>query len=144
MSSGQDDAKRVARILLVDDNADNQALMRIILEAEGFLISTAASGAEALDLVAREQPDLVLLDWIMPDMDGYQVASSIKSSDATRHTPIIVLSGMDDTKTRVRAQSAGADDFLAKPLDLAALRRRVRELLPRDALPPLSTSAALS
>ncbi len=144
MNPGSDVAERAAKILLVDDNADNRALMQIILESDGFLISTAASGAEALASVAREHPDLVLLDWIMPDMDGYEVASGIKGCAATKHIPIIVLSGMDDGKTRVRAQSAGADDFLAKPLDLAALRRRVRELLPTHALPPLAGSEALS
>ncbi len=144
MNPVSDVANRAARILLVDDNADNRALLQIILESDGFFISTAASGAEALASVAGEHPDLVLLDWIMPDMDGYEVASGIKGSAATKHIPIIVLSGMDDSKTRARAQSAGADDFLAKPLDLAALRRRVRELLPRHALPPLAASDARS
>ena len=143
MNPGSDVANRAVRILLVDDNPDNRALLQIILESDGFSISTAASGAEALASVAREHPDLVLLDWIMPDMDGSEVASGIKGSADTKHIPIIVLSGMDDRKTRVRAQSAGADDFLAKPLDLAALRRRVRELLP-DALPPPAGTETLS
>jgi len=134
--------KPTGRILLVDDNPDNTALLSIVLEAEGFRISTASSGQMALELVARQPPHLVLLDWIMPDINGYEVTRLIKGSAATQHVPIIILSGMDDQATRLRAKSAGAAHFLTKPIDLAELRQRVRELLSPEHAPDVTDALA--
>ena len=134
--------KPTGRILLVDDNPDNTALLSIVLEAEGFRISTASSGQMALELVARQPPHLMLLDWIMPDINGYEVTRLIKGSAATQHVPIIILSGMDDQATRLRAKSAGAAHFLTKPIDLAELRQRVRELLSPEHAPDVTDALA--
>ena len=134
--------KPAARILLVDDNPDNTALLSIVLEAEGFRISIASSGQMALELVARQPPHLVLLDWILPDINGYEVTRLIKGSAATQHVPIIILSGMDDQATRLRAKSAGAAHFLTKPIDLAELRQRVRELLSPEHAPDVTDALA--
>jgi DNA-binding response OmpR family regulator len=86
---------------------------------EGFVVLTAASGTEALALVAREPPDIVLLDVMMPGLDGYQVATALKGDAATRHIPVILLTGLDDYQARTLGSSAGADDFLSRPLDRA-------------------------
>ena len=85
-----------ARILIVDDERQNRDVLEIMLAPEGFVLLSAASGEEALDVVARQPPDLILLDVLMPGMDGYQVASTIKNNVATKHIPVIMVSAMDD------------------------------------------------
>src|SRR6266567_1300548 len=89
----------------------------------------ARNGEEALATVLREPPDLILLDVMMQGMDGYQVASAIKSNPATRNIPLIMLTALDDRDARMAGLSSGAEDFLTKPLDCAELRVRVRNLL---------------
>jgi DNA-binding response OmpR family regulator len=116
-------------ILIVDDERQNRDLLEVMLAPEGFRLLTAASGEEALAIVAREQPDLVLLDVLMPRMDGYEVAASIKGNLATRNIPVIMVTGMDDHDAKMLVQGAGAEDFLAKPVDRAELCTRVKSLL---------------
>jgi diguanylate cyclase len=116
------------RVLIVDDERQNRELLGIMLAPEGFVVLTAASGTEALALVAREPPDIVLLDVMMPGLDGYQVAAALKGDAATRHIPVILLSGLDDHQARTLGSSAGADDFLSRPLDREELCARVRTL----------------
>jgi CheY-like chemotaxis protein len=118
-----------ARILIVDDDDNNRQLLQIMLVPEGYLLSTAASGEEALSTVGEEPPDLILLDVIMPGMDGYQVATELKGDVATRHIPVIMLTAMDDRDARKRGQSVGAAGFLSKPVDRAELCLWVRDLL---------------
>jgi len=118
-----------ARILIVDDERHNRELLEIMLSAEGFVLMTAASGEEALALVATQQPDLVLLDVMMPDMDGHQVAARLKSDPVTRNIPIIMITALDDRTARMIGLRAGAEDFLTKPVDRAELSVRVRNLL---------------
>jgi PleD family two-component response regulator len=117
------------RILIVDDERPNRQLLEIMLGPEGFLLATAASGEEALASVAQQRPDLILIDVLMPRMDGYEVAAAIKGDLATRNIPIILISGLDDSNARMLGGSAGADDFLTKPVDRAELCMRVRKLL---------------
>jgi PAS domain S-box-containing protein len=100
-----------------------------MLGQEGFQLLTAASGEEALALVAREPPDLILLDVMMPGMDGYAVASALKANHDTKNIPIIVVTALDDREAMMRGLSAGAEDFLSKPVDRAELHTRVRNLL---------------
>jgi CheY-like chemotaxis protein len=122
-------AARQARILVVDDERQNRQLLEVILEGEGYHVLTAASGREALEKIAGELPDLVLLDVMMPGMDGYQVASLIKADAATKSIPVILLTALDDRSSRSHGLSAGAEDFLTKPIDRAELCLRVRKLL---------------
>ena len=118
-----------ARILIVDDERPNRQLLEIMLAPEGFHLRTAASGEEALAMVAEKPPDLILLDIMMPGMDGYQVAARIKGDLSTKNIPVIMITALDDRDARMRGLSAGAEDFLTKPVDRAELSVRVRNLL---------------
>ena len=129
MNPTPDRADHLARILIVDDERPNRQLLEVMLKPEGFQLLTAASGEEALAIVAREPPDLVLLDIMMPGMDGYQVAGTIKGSPATKSIPIIMVTALDDRDARILGLSAGAEDFLTKPVDRVELCVRVRNLL---------------
>ena len=129
MSPESDSPAPPSRILVVDDDRDNRELLDVILSWEGFLVLTAASGLEALDSVALQRPDLILLDVMMPGMNGYQVATRIRGDLATKRVSIIMLTALADRDARALGMSAGADDFLTKPLDRAELVLRVRKLL---------------
>ena len=118
-----------AKILIVDDELKNRELLKVLLKMEGYLILTANSGEEALEIVARNPPDLILLDVMMPDMDGYRVANKIKSDASTKSIPIIMVTALDDRNSKLRGLDAGAEDFLTKPVDRAELWVRVRNLL---------------
>jgi len=120
-----------ARILIVDDERQNRQLLEIMLAPEGFVLLTAASGEEALAMVEMEAPDLILLDIMMPRMDGYQAVARIKGNLATRNIPVIMLTALDDHDARLLVQSAGAEGYLTKPVDRTELCIRVRNLLPR-------------
>jgi diguanylate cyclase len=120
---------RLRRILIVDDEIDNLELLKVALAHKGFLLVTAAGGVEALAAVARELPDLILLDGMMPGMTGFEVASKLKGDLATQNIPIIIVTAMDYPTARKLARSAGAEDVISKPMALADLRARVRNLL---------------
>lgn len=118
-----------ATILIVDDELKNRKLLTLLLESEGYTTECAESGEEALAMIARAPPDLMLLDVRMPGLDGYQVASSLKSRPATAHIPIIMVTARVDRESRVIGLDAGAEEFLSKPVDRVELRLRVRNLL---------------
>ena len=124
----------VARILIVDDERVNRELLQVLLRPEGYVLSTASSGEEALAAIAEQHPDLVLLDVMMPGMDGYQVATTLKGDVATSSIPVIMVTALDDRNARMLALSAGAEEFLTKPLERAELCVRVRNLLRLKAL----------
>src|ERR1700737_3061359 len=117
------------RILIVDDERHNVELLKVMLKPEGYLLLTASNGEEALGLLAEQQPDLILLDVMMPGMDGYVVAGKIKENLATRNIPVIMLTALDDRNAKMLGLNAGAEDFLTKPVDRAELCVRVRNLL---------------
>ena len=119
------------RILIVDDERNNRKLLEVMLLAEGYILLTAETGEEALAIAAEHLPDLMLLDIMMPGMDGYQVTAQIKANDRTRNTLVILLSALDDQNSRKHGLSAGADDFLTKPVDRSELCARVSALLDR-------------
>jgi DNA-binding response OmpR family regulator len=121
----------MTRVLIVDDERRNRDLLAIMLAPEGFELSTAATVEEALTLVARQPPDVILLDVMMPGMDGYQMAAAIKGNPATRHVAIVMITGRDDPQTRSLAMKAGADDFFTRPVDRTELCERLRALLRR-------------
>jgi PAS domain S-box-containing protein len=118
-----------ARILIVDDDSQNRRLLTVMLTAKNYQLQTAASGEEALALVATQPPDLILLDVMMPGMDGNEVASTLKLNPATKNIPIIMVTALSDHDARMVALRAGAADFLSKPVDRAELCVRVRNLL---------------
>jgi two-component system, cell cycle response regulator len=117
-----------ARILVVDDIPANVKLLEARLSAEYFDVVTAYSGVEALALCERAECDIVLLDVMMPDMDGFEVCRRLKSNPATHHIPVVMVTALDQPSDRVRGLEAGADDFLTKPVTDVALVSRVRSL----------------
>jgi CheY-like chemotaxis protein len=117
------------RILIVDDERKNRQLLEVLLGAEGYALESAASGDEALAIVARQAPDLVLLDIMMPGMNGYQVAAAIKADAATRHVRVVMLSALDDRNSQAHGLKVGADAFLTKPVNRVELCALVRSLL---------------
>ena len=118
-----------ARILVVDDLAPNRRLLEVKLAAEYYDVVEAASGAAALDLAECGDLDLILLDAIMPEMDGFECCRRLKSHPRTWHIPIIMVTAMEGADDRIRGLEAGADDFIAKPVDDFNLMTRVRALL---------------
>jgi len=121
--------KDPARILVVDDTPANVKLLSDLLMYKGYEVVTAASGAGALEKVETEQPDLVLLDILMPGMDGYEVCRAIRKNPATEILPVVMVTSLDPAEERINGLEAGADDFLAKPVDEHELLVRVRSLL---------------
>lgn len=119
----------IPRILIVDDERRNRQLLEVMLSQEGYELVTANSGLEALDSVAAHRPDLILLDVMMPGLNGYEVAATLKVDPATRHIPIIILTALDDRNSRIHGLTAGAEEFLTKPVNRHELCLRVRNLL---------------
>jgi two-component system cell cycle response regulator len=117
-----------ARVLVVDDVPANVRLLEARLTAEYFDVITAMSGKEALAICERAECDLVLLDVMMPDMDGLEVCRRLKSNPATHHIPVVMVTALDQPSDKVRGLEAGADDFLTKPISELALIARVRSL----------------
>ncbi len=117
-----------ARILVVDDIPANVRLLEAKLMAEYFEVLTASDGYAALEVANEQAPDLILLDVMMPGMDGFEVAERLKAEPKTRHIPIVMITALTDTADRVRGLEAGADDFLSKPVNDIALFARVRSL----------------
>ncbi len=118
-----------ARVLVVDDILSNVKLLEAKLTAEYFEVVTAFSGQEALERIEEHEPDIVLLDVMMPGMDGFEVCRRIKHNPRTAHVPVVMVTALDQPSDRVMGLEAGADDFLTKPVDDAALFARVRSLV---------------
>jgi len=118
-----------ARVLVVDDTPLNVKLLVAKLTAEYYLVESAVDGPSALAAVKTFQPDIVLLDIMMPGMDGFEVCRRLKADRASQHIPIVMVTALSDQADRIRGLDAGADDFLTKPVDDIALFARVRSLI---------------
>jgi two-component system, cell cycle sensor histidine kinase and response regulator CckA len=129
MRAGPDLGQRAACILIVDDDANNRNLLELMLASEGFVLETAHSGEQALACIESRAPDLILLDLLMPGLNGYEVAAKLKGAHATENIPIIMITAADAREARLLGLSAGAEDFLTRPVDRAELCMRVRNLL---------------
>jgi DNA-binding response OmpR family regulator len=123
-----------ARILVVDDNEDNREVLRRRLERQGYAVEQAADGLEALARVAAAPFDLLLLDVLMPGLDGFEVLKRLKAGDTTAHLPVIMISALDDMASIVRCIEAGAEDYLPKPFDAVLLRARIGASLEKKRL----------
>jgi pilus assembly protein CpaE len=140
-----------AKILVVDDDPNVQRLLQYTLKQEGYDVVTASDGTEGFRMWDAEAPDLILLDVMLPKLDGYQVAAKIRADEGpSTHVPIIMLTAEREVEQKVRGLRAGADDYLIKPFHPAELMARIKSLLarfaPRDALvgrPPLGRVLAL-
>jgi len=123
-----------AKILVVDDTPHNVKLLRDLLEVKGYAVATAASGEEALTRLPLENPDLVLLDVMMPGMSGYDVCRKLREKPETALLPVVLCTSLDPQQERVKGIEAGADDFLNKPVNQPELFARVKSLLRVKAL----------
>jgi diguanylate cyclase (GGDEF)-like protein len=117
------------RILVVDDHQDNVELLRARLESWGYAVDTAADGLQALQAVETSAPDLILLDVMMPTIDGNEVARRIKQNPGLPFIPIIMQTALDSTESKVEGLEAGADDYITKPIEFAELKARLRSML---------------
>ncbi|MFZ1060198.1 MAG: two-component system response regulator [Candidatus Rokuibacteriota bacterium] len=122
-------ARGPAKLLVVDDDERNRKYLHALLRAEGYITVEAANGHDALEQARLEQPAVVLLDVMMPGMDGYEVARQMKADPATSTIPIVMVTALADRDSRLRGLGAGAEEFVSKPVDSLELRVRVRNLL---------------
>lgn len=117
------------KILITDDDPCNVMLMETLLETNGYEIRSATSGQAALDAVAIDQPDLILLDLMMPGMDGFEVVRRLKANPATARILIIMVTALDDNGSRTRLAAAGVSEVINKPLDRWTLQACINKLL---------------
>ncbi len=122
------------KILIVDDNADLLELLRLSFKEAGYSIATATNGIEALKKAASLAPDLVLLDLVLPEMDGFAVCETLRRSPATANTPILLMSGLTSQLSRLAGLESGGTDFVTKPVSPSELVSKTKRLLrPRRA-----------
>jgi len=120
---------RHPKILIVDDNKENIDLIAYFLKPQNYQIFTAVDGVEALSQVEQVQPDIILLDIMLPKMDGFQVCERIKKNLETRFIPVIMITALKELKDKIRSLEVGADDFISKPFENVELLTRVKSLL---------------
>ncbi len=120
------------KILVVDDSTTNVVLLEAILDERGYIIETALNAKEAFALIAKETPDLILLDLLMPKISGFDFLEKIRNDEKTKNTPVIVVSALTDDENVNKIMKMGAVDFVKKPIDLQYLVDRVEGILHRS------------
>ena len=128
-SAAKQGTRMPEKVLVVDDEADARVPLVMLLRREGFEVRDASDGESALAECASFRPDLILLDILMPGMNGFEVCRRIKATPETRLTPVVLITGLSGTEERIKGINAGADDFLSKPIDFNELLARTRSLL---------------
>jgi phosphate regulon transcriptional regulator PhoB len=128
-------------ILIVEDETDIADLVKYHLDKEGLVARTVGDGKQALDLIAREPPDLIILDLMLPGLDGFEVCRRLRGSTATQHIPIIMLTARTEEVDRVVGLELGADDYVSKPFSPRELVARVKAVLRRVAAPATPSEA---
>lgn len=130
MGTKRGDHREAWTVLVVDDNEQNLELLLAYLEdMEDVVAVEARNGVEAMDMVARQRPDLILLDIMMPKMSGFEVCKQLKSNPETRDIPVVMVTALSETADIERATECGTDDYLTKPIERAALVNLVRAML---------------
>lgn len=124
-------AKRIAHVLVIEDEADISELIAYNLEREGYQVTTRADGEAGLNQARREVPDLILLDLMLPSMDGIEVCRNLKSESATKHVPVIMVTAKGEESDVVLGLGIGADDYVSKPFSPRELTARVKAMLRR-------------
>ena len=121
------------KALIVEDDPDARKVLSLILKLDGYQIHSAPGGQESLTRLADLVPDVILLDVMMPGMDGYQVCQWVRSNPAVRHVPVIMLSGKADPESVARGMEVGADEYLSKPITPSSLTKQLKTVLARTA-----------
>ena len=119
------------KILIIDDDLDTLRLVGLMLQRQGYQISAATNGQQGLDKAFDENPDMILLDIMMPDMDGYEVTRRLRSNPSTMETPILMFTAKTQMEDKVIGFEVGANDYLTKPTHPSELQARVKDLLAR-------------
>lgn len=127
-------------ILVVEDQEELRKLQSLLLSSRGFRVSEAQDGKAALDCLAKSKPDLVLLDIMMPEINGFEVCQHIKSNESTRHIPVIMVTAKKDREDMERAEKAGADGYITKPFKSALLIDTIRRSLSETFKPDFSST----
>ncbi|MDD5207961.1 MAG: response regulator [Elusimicrobiales bacterium] len=120
------------RIVMIEDSKAASTVLKEVLEAEGHTVFHAADGVAGLALARREKPDLVLLDLLLPKLNGYDVCNALMRDNLTRHTPVLIISTLDTPESIEKAKSCGARNFMKKPYNLEDLLREIKRLLPQS------------
>ena len=118
-----------AKILVVEDDVDISNMLRIYFSGQGYDVHVAPRGGDALDFTRKQLPHLIVLDIMLPDMDGYAVCKKLRTTTRTSHIPIIFLTQKDDRSDKIHGLELGADDYITKPFDVEELRLRVRNTI---------------
>ena len=127
------------RILIVDDEPDILSLLALHLKLKQYEVFKSSSPIKGIEIAIKEKPDLILLDVMMPEMDGFQVATKLKENEDTRNIPIIFLTARTQTEDKIKGFKAGADDYLVKPFDFEELEIRINRLVRKKEDIPIST-----
>ncbi|PIU18158.1 MAG: hypothetical protein COT18_11030 [Elusimicrobia bacterium CG08_land_8_20_14_0_20_59_10] len=120
------------KIVMIEDSKAASAVLKEVLEAEGHTVLHAADGVAGLTLARREKPDLVLLDLLLPKLNGYDVCNALMRDNLTRHIPILIISTLDNPESVEKAKLCGARNFMKKPYNLEDLLREIKRLLPQS------------